>query len=96
MTRRRWRGSLICRGSPTLSGGILYSTVELKGRITLTVVAVGDAHGRLSSQLHARALAVAMTPTPSEMQRIDLTGNGLRVKEISMTLTDKSIGGRVC
>ena len=60
------------------------------------MVAVGDAHGRLSSQLHARALVVAMTPTPSEMQRIDLTGKGFRVKEISMTLTDKSIGGRVC
>lgn len=60
------------------------------------MVAVGDAHGRLSSQLHAMALAVAMTPTPSEMQRIDLTGKGFRVKEISMTLTDKSIGGRVC
>lgn len=74
-----------------------YFAVErvLKGRITLTGVAEGDAHGRLTAQLHAMTLAEAMTPIPSEMRRIDSIGRGFRVKETFTTLTDKSSGVKV-
>ena len=80
----------------TLFGGILYRREGVEMMENSSHSGGGCSWLSYKPATNTMTLAEAMTPIPSEVQRIDSSGKGFRIKESCKILTDKSNGIKEC